>query len=101
MYIVIDIVVYLLLNLTQCVLRVTVSVCVFQERLELFVFHLPSHYRDIDLLHLFNVYGNVTKFSVVRDENGLSRGYGEFDVCIYEHHVIRRRYNVVLSNKIL
>eukprot|EP00922_Rhytidocystis_sp_ex-Travisia-forbesii_P010670 GHVS01015628.1.p1 GENE.GHVS01015628.1~~GHVS01015628.1.p1 ORF type:complete len:259 (+),score=40.36 GHVS01015628.1:223-999(+) len=42
----------------------------------LFVFHLPSDWNDIDLVQHFQHFGNILSARIQRDTNGRNRGFG-------------------------
>ena len=47
------------------------------EGANLFIYHLPPHYLDADLIQLFSDYGNVVSAKVFVDkETHLSKGFG-------------------------
>jgi CUG-BP- and ETR3-like factor len=43
----------------------------------LFIFHIPNHYTNLDMFHLFMPYGNLLSVRImVERETGRSRGFG-------------------------
>lgn len=42
----------------------------------LFIFHLPSDYRDVDLMEKFRPFGNVISARVIIQQDGKSKGFG-------------------------
>ena len=59
------------------------SPCSGPEGANLFIYHLPPHYSDADLIQLFSDYGNVISAKVFMDkETHLSKGFGRSLTCM-------------------
>ena len=61
----------------KCLLCFLQWLCSGPEGANLFIYHLPPHYLDADLIQLFSDYGNVVSAKVFVDkETHLSKGFG-------------------------
>ena len=69
-------------------LLLALTLCSGPEGANLFIYHLPPHYLDADLIQLFSDYGNVVSAKVFVDkETHLSKGFGRSLTCIQVAHM--------------
>ncbi|CRH02788.1 clustered-asparagine-rich protein, putative [Plasmodium relictum] len=69
----------------------------------LFIFHIPSEWSDLDLFQHFCCFGNIISSKIQRDNTGRNSGFGfvSYDNIMSAHHAIQFMNGYYVNNKYL
>ncbi|SBT82691.1 vesicle transport v-SNARE protein VTI1, putative [Plasmodium ovale] len=69
----------------------------------LFIFHIPSEWSDLDLFQHFCCFGNIISSKIQRDNTGRNSGFGfvSYDNIMSAHHAIQFMNGYFVNNKYL
>ncbi|ETW35304.1 hypothetical protein PFTANZ_04001, partial [Plasmodium falciparum Tanzania (2000708)] len=69
----------------------------------LFIFHIPSEWTDLDLFQHFCCFGNIISSKIQRDSTGRNSGFGfvSYDNVISAQHAIQFMNGYFVNNKYL
>ncbi|CXJ25837.1 clustered-asparagine-rich protein, putative [Plasmodium berghei] len=69
----------------------------------LFIFHIPSEWTDLDLFQHFCCFGNIISSKIQRDSTGRNSGFGfvSYDNVMSAHHAIQFMNGYFVNNKYL
>ncbi|GAW83736.1 clustered-asparagine-rich protein [Plasmodium gonderi] len=69
----------------------------------LFIFHIPSEWSDLDLFQHFCCFGNIISSKIQRDNTGRNSGFGfvSYDNTMSAHHAIQFMNGYFVNNKYL